>query len=348
MTARDIIVVGASAGGLEALSRLVRGLPPGLPAALFVVCHFPEGRRSRLPEILSRQGPLLAAFARDGEPIRPGQIYVAPAGLHLVLRPGQVQLAAGARENRHRPAIDALFRSAARAYGRRVVGVVLSGLLHDGAAGLLAVRHAGGAAVVQDPAEAGFPDMPQNAREVAGADHVLPVHEIARLLVDLARQPVPERRETTMTDPLERMPELVSRDMAAQQAGGRRGELTVFTCPECGGALWQADEKALARFRCHVGHAYYGEILLTEQSEALEAALWTAVRTFKEKTILARQLAVQERLRNNTAAVQHFADEAELAERYGGLIQEYLLRTTAGEAVRPKEPPGPGEAAPGP
>jgi two-component system chemotaxis response regulator CheB len=325
MPGRDIVVVGASAGGVEALTQLVRALPADLPAALFVVCHIPPAVPSRLPQILSRQGPLPAAHPRDGEPIRPGRIYVAPPDYHLRLTPGLVRLGHGPRDNRHRPAIDPLFRSAARAYGPRVVGVVLSGTLSDGSAGLLAVRNAGGVAVVQDPEEAEMSFMPRSAQEIAGADYVLPASQIAALLADLAGRPFPPRGGPNMADPLEQLPEQVRQDMLAQQNGRRRGQLTVLTCPECGGSLWQVDEEKLTRFRCHTGHAYYGEALLAEQSEVLEAALWTAVRTFKEQTILARQLAATERERGNAVAAGHFEESARLAEHYSELIIRNLL-----------------------
>jgi two-component system chemotaxis response regulator CheB len=338
MRGHDIIVLGTSAGGVEALSRLVAGLPPGLPAALFVVCHVPAGYPSRLPEILSKSGPLLATHAQDGEPIRFGQITVAPPDFHMILEPGRVRLTRGARENHMRPAIDPLFRSAARAYGRRVVGVILTGGLSDGTAGLLAVRGAGGVAIVQDPAEAAVASMPRNAHEIAGADQVLPVAAIPAALVRLAREPLPQEGASTMADPIEHLPGRVTEDMTEQQQGRKRGLLSVFTCPECGGAMWQVDEPALTRFRCHVGHSYYGETLLAEQSEALEAALWTAVRTFREQTLLARQLAARERVLGNPAAAERFDDQARLADQYAQLIEEKLL----------KAPPGPGAEQPTP
>ena len=354
MAARDIIVVGTSAGGVEVLTQMVRGLPPGLPAAVFVVCHLPPGVDSRLPEILSRAGPLQARHPRDGEPVYPGHIYVAPPDRHLLVESGRVRLRGGARENNHRPAIDPLFRSAARAYGRRVVGVILTGALYDGVAGLLAIRAAGGAAVVQDPGDAAVAALPRNARVIAGADHVVPAAQLAPLLVELVRAQTAEVKgqksevrgpksmeagpaaagpETSatgegglpMADPLEKMPDVVDADMEAQERGERRGQVSVFTCPECGGSLWQVDEKDLVRFRCHVGHAYYAEGLLSEQSEALEAALWTAVRTFKERVVLCRQLAAAERQGGKTATAERFEEQARVAERYSQLIQQYLL-----------------------
>jgi two-component system chemotaxis response regulator CheB len=337
---RDIIVVAASAGGGDALAQLVRALPAGLPASLFIVSHFPPGGRSVLPDILSRSGHLLAVHAADGEPFYPGHIYVAPPDFHLLLEPGgKMRLTRGPRENHHRPAADPLFRSAARHYGARVVGVVLSGSLHDGAAGLLAIRNAGGVAVVQDPSDALVSAMPHNATQVAGADYVVPAAGLAPLLVELVQRPTPNRGGPAM-DPIERMPDVVLKDMSEQASNARRGQVSVFTCPECGGALWQVDERALVRFRCHVGHAYNGEALLAEQSEGLEAALWTAVRIFKERVVLARQLAAREREKGDEPAARRFDEQGDQAEQYGNLIQQYVL------AGQPPPPPPVGGAAP--
>jgi two-component system chemotaxis response regulator CheB len=336
MQRHEIVAVGTSAGGVEALIRLVAGLPPGFPAALFVVCHIPAGAYSRLPEILSAHGALLARRAQDGEPIHYGHVYVAPPDYHLLLEPGVVRLTRGPRENHNRPAIDPLFRSAARAYGERVIGVVLTGSLSDGAAGLLAIRNAGGTAIIQDPAEALVAAMPQAARIIAGADHVLPLAQIPELLVQLVQEPIALEGVPAVADrdPLEELPERVDHDMAAQQEGARRGQVSCFTCPECGGVLWQVDEAEPLRFRCHTGHAFYGVSLLSEQSEALEAALWTAVRIFKEKMVLARQMAAQERARDNSEAASRFEDDANLSEHYSELIEQHILRAS--------QPPGNG------
>jgi two-component system chemotaxis response regulator CheB len=330
MARRDIIVIGTSTGGVEALSQMARGLSAGLPASLFIVCHFPAGATSRLPEILSRAGPLLATHAGDGEPFYPGHIYVAPPDFHLLLGPrGRMRLSRGARENHHRPAIDPLFRTAARYYGPRVIGCVLTGALYDGTAGLMAVRSAGGLAVVQDPGDALMAPMPENAARLAGVDHMVRIEQLAPLLINL----VQEQQPVTVTsdqgaqdmDPMERMNEIVDQDMNQQALNKRRGEVSVFTCPECGGALWQVDETGLVRFRCHVGHAYRAELLLSEQTEALEAALWTAVRTFKEKWVLASQLAHNERAAGDADAAARFDEQARQAAQFGRLIEHYLL-----------------------
>lgn len=182
----DIIVVGASAGGVEALARLVGHLPGDLAASVFVVTHIPANAPSLLPEILARAGSLLASQARDGEVWRPGHVYVAPPDHHLLLQDGVMRLSHGPKENYARPAIDVLFRSAAREYGPRVAGVVLTGTLYDGTGGLIAVKRAGGVAIVQDPGEARFPDMPRSAIEGDHPDFVLPLSGVAATIVRLA------------------------------------------------------------------------------------------------------------------------------------------------------------------
>ncbi len=328
MAHHDIVVIGASAGGVEALTRLVRDLPAGLPASLFVVCHFPASHRSVLPEILSRTGHLLATHAIDSEPFHPGHIYLAPPDYHLLLAEGQrMRVNRGPRENHHRPAVDPLFRSAAKFYGRRVIAVVLSGSLNDGAAGLLAVRAAGGIAVIQDPSDAKVSSMPTNAARIAGVDYSVPLDRLGSLLVQLTSQPFSSPGGSSMTDPIEKLPEMVDAVMSEQVRNERRGHVSVYTCPECGGALWQVDESQLVQFRCHVGHVYNGETLFEDQGSSLEAALWTAVRTFKERHLLAQQLAQQEKRRGDAAAAALYQEQAEQAERYGEAIQQYILST---------------------
>jgi two-component system chemotaxis response regulator CheB len=325
MSVRDIIVIGASAGGVEALSKLAGDLPPGFPATLLAVCHFPAGQQSVLPAILSRAGSLLAVHPRDGDPIHPGQIYVAPPDHHLLVHDGQIRLSRGPRENGHRPAIDPLFRSVANWYGGRVIGVVLSGAMHDGVAGLMAIRAAGGVAVVQDPLDAAIGALPKHAAGVAGADYTVPAAGLAELLVELVGRSGETKGANSMTDPIDKLAGVQVQDAQSQMNCDRRGELSVFTCPECGGALWQVNDHHLIAFRCHIGHAYHGETLLAEQTDILEAALWTAVRTFKDRAVLSRQLAQRERNAGDADAASRFDEQAQQAEQYGASIQEHLL-----------------------
>lgn len=330
MAGRDIIVVGASAGGIEALMLLARELPAGFPAAIFVVCHIPPANRSLLPDLLSRSGPLLASHAATGEHFYPGHIYVAPPDHHMLLGPdGQLRLSRGAREDHHRPAIDPLFRSAARQFGQRVIAVILTGSSSDGTAGLMAVRSAGGVAIAQDPKDALIPVMPYHAAKIAGADYIVPLKDLAPLLVKLVHTPVPSKMGESMTSD-ERMTDIVNEDVERHIGNERRGEASFFVCPECSGELWQINEDGTPRFRCHVGHKYYGETLLAEQSEALEAALWTAVRTYKERSVLSRQLAEVQKIKGNDEACQRFQEQAAQSTQYAELIQRHILGDESG------------------
>lgn len=325
MPGHDIIVVGASAGGVEALSALARALPAELPASLFVVLHFPAASTSVLPRILSRAGPLPAAHAKDGEAIRPGRIYIAHPDHHLLIRDGVVRLGHGPKENNHRPAVDPLFRSAARFYGPRVVGVVLSGTLDDGTAGLAAIKQFGGTALVQDPAEAMYGGMPRSALENVDVDHVLPVGEIAQLLGTLAREPAPEGRVGTVTEDMIKEDEMAEVDTAAFTDDERPGVPSAFSCPECSGVLWEMSNGEVVHFRCRVGHAYSAETLFSEQTDALEAALWMALRALEEKAELARRLLNRAEQRGFEHSATRARQQLAGAEQSAGLVRGILL-----------------------
>jgi two-component system chemotaxis response regulator CheB len=326
MPGRDVVVVGASAGGIEALSTVVAGLPRDMPAAVFVVLHLPTNGTSVLPAILSRAGPLPAAHAVDGDPVRPGRIYVARPDYHLLIRDGHIRLARGPRENGHRPAVDALFRSAARAYGPRVIGVVLSGSLDDGTAGLQAIKQRGGIAVVQDPSTALFPGMPRSALENVEVDHCLPLREIPPLLVTLASQPLPKEAMQLVPPPgMEMEADMAELELAALQREERPGTPSGYTCPECHGSLQEIRDGELIRFRCRVGHAYSAESLLAQQSDALEAALYMALDLIKERESLARRLVARAEERGHTLAAASFVERAEDARQHAAVIQQLLL-----------------------
>jgi two-component system, chemotaxis family, protein-glutamate methylesterase/glutaminase len=331
MPNRDIVVIGASAGGIPALTALVAGLPRDFPASLMVVVHIPPYATSRLPEILSRAGPLPATHVQQGEAMEPGHIYVAPPDRHLLVRNGWMELSRGPRENHARPAIDPLFRTAARTYGPRVIGIVLSGALYDGSMGLLAIKTRGGVAIVQDPREAIVDSMPRRALERAAVEHILPAAEMAPVLTDLVRQPVVAHGGNSMmdtTDAEERLEAVIAEDFTEQASNGRTEETTIFTCPDCGGVLWQGEAGSLLRFRCHVGHAFAPEVLLSQKSEELEAALWTSLRLLKEKATLTQQLATRTRATGNgdpaTKAADWIAEQVQLDEQHMRAIQALL------------------------
>jgi two-component system chemotaxis response regulator CheB len=324
MPGHDIIVIGASAGGVEALTELVRGLPGDLPAAVFVVLHIPSYRPSDLPFILSRRGVLPAAHPEHGEVVRQGRIYIAPPDRHLTVRGETIGLSHGPRENGTRPAIDPLFRTAARSYGDRVVGVILSGTNGDGTIGMMAIKARGGLAIAQDPADALFDRMPRHAIRNLKSDYILPVSEIGPLLARLASEPVTGGAKT-MAISADDTPGLIRRDQADQEADRRGGTTAIYSCPECHGVFWQLDQEQLTQFRCLVGHTYSPEYLLVKKSEKLEAALWAAVRTLVEKAVLTRQLATRARAAGKEESAASMDELADLDDRQALLIRESLL-----------------------
>jgi two-component system, chemotaxis family, protein-glutamate methylesterase/glutaminase len=346
MPGHDIIVIGASAGGVEALQTIVKDLPSEFEAAIFVVLHVTAEATSALPAILRRAGSLPAHHAINNEPIRTGRIYIAPPDFHVVLRNGMVQVVHGPRENRSRPAVDPLFRSAAIAYGPRVIGVVLSGALDDGTAGLLAIKVQGGISVVQDPDDALVPGMPRSALEYVSVDHCVPVSEIGRLLVRLAQEPA----STTVPRPSRRLameagmttlePDIMEEDAKYSS------EPSPFTCPECHGTLWELVDGDLVRYRCRVGHTYSADSMTVEQAHSTERALWAALRSLEEKAALARRLEAAASTRQHGVIARRFAERAHEAEEHAETLRRLILTEKHGEEETPQfesEPsPAPG------
>ncbi|WP_437961558.1 chemotaxis protein CheB [Sorangium sp. So ce119] len=331
MPGHDIITIGASAGGVEVLIALIGGLPSDLPASLFVVLHLPPTARSVLPQILERTTRMPVGTAVDGEPVERGRIYIAPVDNHLMLDEGVVRVTRTAKENGHRPAVDPLFRSAAEAYGARVVGVVLSGMRDCGTAGLLEIKRRGGIAVVQDPTDALFPEMPQSALDNVPVDHCVPLARLPPLLVDLVHQrtgEAPAKAESPHG--------LVGEKVEAPEIE--------FTCPDCGGNLTRNGDGAILSFRCKVGHRYTPEGLENVQAEALEAALWIALRTIEDTAALARRMAVRAEERNQLHVMAHFEEKVRAAEERGALVRRALLGTgnddgiTVGRSSRRSSP----------
>ena len=324
----DIIVVGASAGGVEALAEFAARLPANLPAAVFVVLHMPAYGHSVLPAILSRRGPLPARHPEDGELIQTGRIYVAPPDHHLLIKAGRISLTRGPAENNHRPAVDTLFRAAARCCGPRVVGIVLTGTLDDGTAGLQAVKMRGGLALVQDPEEAMFGGMPRSAIENVDVDYVLPIAALAETVVRLAGEPAAQEG-SSVTPELE--DEVAAAEMDITALGGRQeGKPSGFSCPECHGVLWEIVEGELVRFRCRVGHAYSPDSLFASQSENLEEALWTALRALEESAAMAERLHERTAERGHAISAQRFSEQAQDARHRAGIIHQAL---TGGQII---------------
>jgi two-component system chemotaxis response regulator CheB len=320
--AKDIIVVGASAGGIEALRVLVGGLPADLPASLFVVLHTAPESPAMLADILDRSGSLPALSPKDGDRIRPGTIYVAPPDRHLLIEPNLVRVTRGPKENRFRPAIDPLFRSAAQTYGPRVVGVILTGYLDDGTAGLWTVKQLGGTAVVQDPADALVPSMPLNAMTHVNVDYCLPLEEIAPLLVRLTSEAAAE--EGVFQVPKEVEIEVnIAKEQKALDAGVLQlGEPSNYACPECHGVLLQMKEGTLFRYRCHTGHAYSIESLLTDITEKMDDALWNSIRAFEEGELFMRHMAEHLDHGENSRSAESILKRADEAKRRASLMRQ--------------------------
>ena len=330
MASRDVVVIGASAGGIEALRAVVGAFPAGLPAAVLVVLHIPRSSPSALPRILDRSGALPASHAVNGEPLRHGRIYVAPADHHLLVRDGSIGLSRGPTENGHRPAVDPLFRSAARAYGPRVVGVVLSGARDDGTAGLATVRARGGVTVVQEPDEALHPSMPRSAIEHDAVDHVLPAANIGTLIATLAG-------EHTAEDGFKPDPQLDEEAAMAEMSADPTPDYLTnpagFGCPTCNGSLFALGGDPVPRYRCRIGHAWSPESLLDEHAATFEGALWMALRSLEEKGALAARMAAAARGRRNNGAAARYETTATEAETAAGLIRRLIRQMDAGAAA---------------
>jgi two-component system, chemotaxis family, protein-glutamate methylesterase/glutaminase len=313
-TTRDIVVIGASAGGVQALQRLMSALPGDFPAAIFVVVHVWPSSTSFLASILGRAGPLPVAEARDGDLVQPGKILVAPPDLHLLLEKDRVAVVRGPRENRTRPAINPLFRSAANVYGPRVIGVILTGTLDDGSAGLWAVKRCGGLGIVQSDPQ--FDEMPRSAVENAPVDHHVPLDEIPRLLDRLVREPIAVTTAATVPEAV-RLNDKAMKMQPNEINLDKLGQRSVFSCPECNGALWELEEGGL-HYRCHVGHMYSAESLKESQGLNIEQSLWSALRALKESAALDQRLAER--------AEQHQLDQA--ANRYRESADEKMEQVT--------------------
>ena len=318
MTNRNAVVIGASSGGVDALRTLLNSLPSDFPAGVCAVLHLAASSPGSLPDVFSRGCALPVSTAQDGEAFEPGRVYLAPPDRHLLLKPGRLRVVRGPRENRARPAIDPLFRSAAVAYGSRLVGVILTGLLDDGSSGLAAVGRCGGVTVVQDPGDAAFPDMPLSALHAAGADHCVGLRQLPELLDRLVR----EEAAPNLPAPSDIAAEadIAERVMSDVPKENRLGQPAPFGCPGCGGPLWEMEDTNVKRYRCHVGHGYTAKTLLANQSEVVEEALWVALRTLEERAAMLRRMAQEGR-----GPSAQFGERADEAEQQALSIRSLLL-----------------------
>jgi two-component system chemotaxis response regulator CheB len=318
---RSIVVIGTSAGGLEVLDQLIRQLPTDLPAAIFIVQHMaPENSGGALLHALGKHKAFACKLASDGEAFQKGRIYIAPADYHLLVKQKTLLVTKGARENRYRPAIDPLFRSAAVTHGPSVIGMVLTGMLDDGTAGLIAIKKCGGITVVQDPKDAAYPEMPQSALTNSKVDHCVPVTEMGRLLEKLTHEP-PGKNKSIPKD-IQTEAEIAERVLSDVAQVNGLGSQVPYNCPNCGGILWEMNNPDIARYRCHTGHSFTAAALLTSQSEKIEETLWTSLRMFEERKNLLNNMAQRE---SHPKGKDSYAQRAKETEVHIERIREMLV-----------------------
>lgn len=340
MPNHDVVVIGASAGGIEALQQLLRGLPADLDAAILIALHTSKHAGSLLPHILQRASNMPAQHPEDRTPLRKGHVYIAPPDFHMILEGNLIRTVQGPRENLHRPAIDPLFRSAAASFGSRVIGIVLTGLLDDGTYGLMVVRARGGEAIVQDPETALFSSMPRSALEQVPDARSLPLSEIPDVLTRLVREKAPEQEPAAEMTELAAISEtkIAELDMSEIENEERQGRPSAFACPECGGVLWEMQDNDFLRFRCRVGHAFTARHLGAEQRHAIETALWSALRALEENASLYRRMAERADGSPQSSVKVSFEERASNTSANARVLRDFLLRVNSDSEEEEKEP----------
>jgi two-component system, chemotaxis family, protein-glutamate methylesterase/glutaminase len=321
----DVIAIGGSAGAFDALRSLVRDLSPDLPATVLIAVHTSPDAPGLLAEVLDGIGPWPVGMAEEGQRIERGRIYVAPPDRHLLVMSDHLHVRRGPRENRSRPAIDPLFRSAAVCCSSRVIGVLLSGMLNDGTSGLRAIQRCRGLTVVQDPRDAAFPEMPRHALAHVAVDHVVPLAELAPLLLELARSPRPP--------PLAEAPKeihvealIAAQELTVMPDQHRLGQLSPLACPDCHGSMVEIQDGDLLRFRCHTGHAFTLETLRLAKCEAWERTLYAAMRAQQEHAMLARRIAAEADAKGLVRSAEDFTRRGRDYEEGAEVIRQLLAR----------------------
>jgi two-component system chemotaxis response regulator CheB len=315
MDKHNIVVIGASAGGVYALKEIVAELPADFQATIFIVQHVSADAPSYLPDILNYGGKLKAYHAVDGDVIRPGTIYVAPPDHHMLVEKDRILVKKGPKENRFRPSIDALFRSAAYTFGPRVIGVILTGLLNDGTSGMWSVKRLGGISVIQKPEEALYPSMPESVRENVEVDFTVSIAQLTSLLTELTRQKVADKPALTPHEDYLMATEIKLAQEKPNKAMDifNQGTLTPLTCPECHGSLVSIQEGGLVRYRCHTGHGFSSGSLIEGVSHSVEDSLWSAIRSLEELVMLLDKTAEGLESKGNTDIARSYRERSEKA-----------------------------------
>lgn len=321
----DIVVIGASTGGIETLSAILTRLPATLSASIFIVQHTSPMSKGYLAQILNNLSELEVVEAKDNEPIKKGYVYVAPADYHLLIKDEHTKLVRGPKENRSRPAIDPLFRSAAASYTSRVIGVILSGALNDGTAGLLSIKDCGGIAIAQLPSDAICASMPQSAVDNVELDYCLPALQIADKLIELVNQ----KAENFVDIPEEILIEntIAENGMSTIKIQDDIGKASFYSCPECGGRLWEMNkDNQFKRYRCHIGHAFTAANILSESTQRIDDALEVALRTLKEKSNLLKQMAEDARVLGQSNIANIYESQVKETNKQANAINALLMQ----------------------
>ena len=324
MANRDLVAIGASAGGVEALVLLCTKLPAQFPATILITLHLSSHSDSVLDQLLSNAGPLPAKFANHGDPLRSGQIFLAPPGSHLIAEGNRLLLGKGPRENHARPAIDAMLRSVAVCCGPRAVGVVLTGTLGDGASGLKAIQQCGGISVVQDPDDAAFPEMPRTALNRSMPDHVVRLADLPLLLNSLVQRPAGEPK--SCPESLKFEVGIASGQRSSMADLDRIGRRSVLTCPECHGVMWEIDDDDLSHYRCHTGHAYGADMMALALDENVRRALGSALRTLEERIALTEKLRWHASDRGHNKSADIWTRRIEEIEKEADSLRKAIIR----------------------
>ncbi|UKT63019.1 chemotaxis protein CheB [Pedobacter mucosus] len=321
-----VVVIGTSAGGLNAIKILVSQLQTGFEAPILVVQHISaDATGNVLLDALNKIGNIKCEHAQNGTRLKNSHLYLAPSDHHLMIDEDErILVTKGAQENRSRPAIDPLFRSAAVVFASRVIGILLTGYLDDGTAGMIAIHRCGGICMVQDPADAEYPDMPQNALNQLKVDYCLPLLEMGGLLYQLVAQKSKERKAIPKDILIET--NIAKRVLSDLPAVNALGEQVPFNCPGCGGVLWKVDTGSSMRYRCHTGHAYTAASLLAEQTMKIEETMWTALRMFEERKNLLTTIAKEQK----GAMAKSSMERAELSQVHIDRIKAILLADDKG------------------
>jgi two-component system chemotaxis response regulator CheB len=325
---QSLIVIGTSAGGMPALCQLVAQLPATLSAAVLIVQHFaPDSNGQHLANRLARYTELRCVLPDNDDPLEARTLYLAPPDRHLLVKGRRVLVTKGPRENHYRPAVDALFRSAAVAYGPAVIGVVLTGMLHDGTAGLEFIKRGGGLAVVQDPNDAEFASMPETALRNVAIDYVVPLAGMGGLLATLVEQ-LPPPDSADIPEDLKTEAAIAERVVGNTEDVAKLGHLVPLTCPDCGGNLWEVEHGKVLRYRCHTGHAFTADTLLKSGQHSLEETLWVALRMMEERKNLLSSMAMRG---ESPYAVQQ-EERIEEIKKHINRLREFLINGGGGTA----------------